>query len=43
MKVFICQRQDGYSGDLAVVAANSAEGAFKTFFENSDYKYLLPM
>ena len=38
MKVFMCQRQGGYSGGLAVVAANSAEEAFKTFF---DYDWMV--
>ena len=37
MKVFMCQREGGYSGGLAVVAANSQEEAFKTFFEDKDY------
>ena len=41
MKVFMCQRQGGYSGGLAVVAANSAEEAFKTFFEDEDYEYMV--
>lgn len=33
----MCQRQGGYSGGLAVVAANNAEEAFKTFFEDKNY------
>ena len=37
MKVFMCERQGGYSGGLAVVAANSKEEAFKTFFEDDRY------
>lgn len=37
MKVFMCQRQGDYSGGLAVVAANNAEEAFKTFCEDKDY------
>lgn len=40
MKVWMCKRSDGYygySGGLAVVAANSKEEAFKTFFEYDDY------
>lgn len=41
MKVFMCQRQGGYSGGLAVVAANSIEEAFKTFFEDSDYDWMV--
>lgn len=40
MKVFMCQRQGGYSGGLAVVAANSKEEAFKTFFEDNDYVWM---
>lgn len=40
MKVFMCQRQGGFSGGCAVVAANSAEEAFKTFFEDSDYDWM---
>ena len=30
----MCKRTGGYSGGLAVVAANSREEAFKTFFED---------
>lgn len=43
MKVFMCQRGGGYgySGGLAVVAANSAEEAFKTFFEDNDYDWMV--
>lgn len=41
MKVFMCQRQGGYSGGLAVVAANSKEEAFKTFFEDEDYDWMV--
>lgn len=37
MKVFMCKRQGDYCGGLAVVAANSKEEAFKTFFEDEDY------
>lgn len=33
----MCKRQGGYGGGLAVVAANSTEEAFKTFFEDEDY------
>ena len=46
MKVFMCTRQGGYSGGLAVVAANSVEEAFKTFYKKvanlvdwKDYDY----
>ena len=31
MKVFMCYRSGGYSGGLAVVAANSSEEAFDVF------------
>jgi hypothetical protein len=41
MKVFMCKRVGGYGGGLAVVAANSAEEAFKTFFEDEDYDWMV--
>ncbi len=41
MKVFMCKRQGGYSGGLAVVAANSVEEAFKTFFEYENYDWMV--
>lgn len=41
MKVFMCKRRGGYSGGLAVVAANSREEAFKTFFEDKDYAWMV--
>lgn len=41
MKVFMCRRQSGYSGGLAIVAANSKEEAFKTFFEDKDYAWMV--
>ena len=41
MKVFMCRRQWGYSGGLAVVAASSVEEAFKTFFEDEDYDWMV--
>lgn len=41
MKVFMCKRQGGYSGGLAVVAANSVKEAFKTFFEDDDYAWMV--
>lgn len=41
MKVFMCKRQCGYSGGLAVVAANSKEEAFRTFFEDEDYEWMV--
>ena len=40
MKVFMCKRQGGYSGGLAVVAANSVEEAFKTFCEDKDCNWM---
>lgn len=40
MKVFMCKRQGGYCGGLAVVAANSVEEAFMTFFEDKDYAWM---
>jgi hypothetical protein len=43
MKVFMCKRQYGYSGGLAVVAANSVKEAFKTFFEDEDYWWMVDM
>lgn len=41
MKVFMCQRQDRFCGGLAVVAANSAEEAFKTFFEDNNHDWMV--
>lgn len=41
MKVFMCKRQGGYSGGLAVVAANSVEEAFKTFCEKPDNDWMV--
>ena len=41
MKVFMCKRAVGYSGGLAVVAANSREEAFKTFFEDKDNYWMV--
>lgn len=41
MKVFMCKRQGGYSGGLAVVAANCVEEAFKIFFEDDDYDWMV--
>lgn len=43
MKVWMCRRSDGYygySGGLAVVAANSKEEAIKTFFSDENYSYM---
>lgn len=44
MKVWMCKRTDdfgGYSGGLAVVAANSKEEAFKIFFEDMNYTWMV--
>lgn len=41
MKVFMCKRVGGYSGGLAVVAANSKEEAFAVFHRHRDYAYML--
>lgn len=44
MKVWMCKRTDdfgGYSGGLAVVAANSKEEAFKIFFEDRTYDWMV--
>ena len=40
MKVWMCKRQCGCSGGLAVVAANSKEEAIKTFFSDENYSYM---
>lgn len=42
MKVWMCTRTDNfgwYSGGLAVVAANSREEAFKTFYLHGEYSW----
>ena len=36
MKVWMCKRSKGYSGGLAVVAANTKEEAIRTFFNDKD-------
>ena len=44
MKVWMCKRTDdfgGYSGGLAVVATNSKEEAFKIFFEDMTYDWMV--
>ena len=41
MKVFMCCRPGSFCGGLAVVAANTKEEAFKTFFEDPDYDYMV--
>lgn len=41
MKVYMCKRQCGYGGGLAVVAANNVKEAFKTFFEDDDYDWMV--
>jgi hypothetical protein len=40
MKVWMCKRTVGYSGGLAVVAANSKKSAIKTFFSDEKYSYM---
>lgn len=40
MKVWMCKRSKGYSGGLAVVAANTKEEAIRTFFNDKDYRDL---
>lgn len=41
MKVWMCKRQGGYSGGLAVVAANSKDEAFKTFYEDPNNDWMV--
>lgn len=41
MKVFMCKRDGGYSGGLAVVAANTKEEAFKVFHSSKCYEYMV--
>ena len=41
MKVFMCKRCGGYSGGIAVVAANNKEEAFKTFLTDKDYDWMV--
>ena len=41
MKVFACKRNRGFSGGLAVVAANSAEEAFEVFHTNENYDWMI--
>ena len=41
MKVFACERTGGYSGGLAIVAANSKEEAFIVFHTDSLYDWML--
>ena len=41
MKVFMCKRVGGYSGGLAVVAANSSEEAYIVFHTDKRYKWAL--
>lgn len=37
----MCTREGSFSGGLAVVAANSKEEAFKTFFECKDFDWMV--
>lgn len=41
MKVFMCKRCGGYSGGLAVVAANSCEEAYIVFHTDKRYNWML--
>lgn len=41
MKVFACKRCHGYSGGVAIVAANNAEEAFNVFHSDVAYKWML--
>lgn len=40
MKVFMCQNKI-FSDGLAIVAANSIDEAFMTFFDHDDNRYML--
>ena len=40
MKVFMCKRDGGYSGGLAVVAANTRDEAFEVFHSSKGYEYM---
>lgn len=40
MKVFMCKRDGGYSGGLAVVAANTKEEAFEVFHSSKGYEWM---
>ena len=41
MKVFMCKRDGGYSGGLAVVAANTKDEAFEVFHSSKVYEYMV--
>lgn len=41
MKVFMCKRAGGYSGGLAVVAANTREEAWDVFHHNGENEYMI--
>ena len=41
MKVFMCKRSGGYSGGLAVVAANTRDEAFDVFHHNGENEWML--
>ena len=40
MKVFVCKRNRNYGGGLIVVAANTLEEAYETYYNNNAYKYM---
>ena len=41
MKVFACRRISGFSGGVAIVAANSVEEAFDVFHSSKEYNWML--
>lgn len=41
MKVFACQRQGSYSGGLIIVATNTIEEAYKTFFNDERFDWMI--
>lgn len=41
MKVFMCKRSGGYSGGLAIVAANTRDEAFEVFHSYKAYEWMI--
>lgn len=41
MRVFMCKRYGGYSGGLAVVAANTRDEAFEVFHSQDRYAHMV--
>lgn len=39
MKVWMCKREQGYSGGLAVVAANSKDEAFRVYHSHKEHSW----